>query len=178
MSRIGNKQIEVPASVTLTVSGQDVAVKGPQGELNWTIPEGISMAQEGATLSFSRSSDQKEQRSLHGLSRALIANMIEGVANGYKKELVLEGVGFRAQSKGRGISMAVGLSSPVEYEPPEGVTLTLPNDTTIEVTGADKQKVGLAAARIRGFRPAEPYKGKGVRYKNEQIRRKAGKTVA
>ena len=178
MSRIGNKQIEVPASVTLTVSGQDVAVKGPQGELSWTIPEGISMAQEGATLSFSRSSDQKEQRSLHGLSRSLIANMIEGVANGYKKELVLEGVGFRAQAKGRGISMAVGLSSPVIYEPPEGVTLTLPNDTTIEVTGADKQKVGLAAARIRGFRPAEPYKGKGVRYKGEQIRRKAGKTVA
>ncbi len=178
MSRIGNKVIEVPSSVTLTVNGQDVGVKGAQGELSWTLPQGITMSQDGAVLSFSRSDDGKEQRSLHGLSRSLVANMIEGVVTGYKKQLVLEGVGFRAQSKGRGISMAVGFSSPVLYEPPEGVTLTLPNDTNIEVTGADKQKVGLAAARIRAFRPAEPYKGKGVRYLGEKIRRKAGKTVA
>ena len=178
MSRIGNKTITVPDGVTVELKGSAVAVRGPKGELSWDLPEGITLEQEGAEVSLSRSGDNKEQRSLHGLSRSLIANMVEGVTNGYTKILELEGVGFRATAKGKGISMAVGYSSPVLYDPPEGVTITLENDTTIVVSGPDKQAVGNSAARIRAFAPAEPYKAKGVKYRGEQIRRKAGKTVS
>ena len=178
MSRIGTKPIAIPSGVTLEVKGTDVTTKGPQGELSWAIPAGISCAIDDGVATVTRADDSKSMRELHGLSRSLIANMVEGVANGYKKELELEGVGFRATVKGRAISLAVGFSSPVEYEPPEGVTITTEGDTNIVVTGADKQKVGDTAARIRSFAPAEPYKGKGIRYKGEHIRRKAGKTVA
>ena len=178
MSRIGNKAISVPDGVTVTLSGADVSVKGGQGELSWSLPAGIECKVEEGTATVTRADDSKTMRELHGLSRSLIANMIEGVSQGFRKELELEGVGFRAQIKGRSISLAVGYSSPVEYEPPEGVTVSTEGDTNIIVTGPDKQKVGDAAARIRSFAPAEPYKGKGIRYKGEHIRRKAGKTVA
>jgi large subunit ribosomal protein L6 len=177
MSRIGNKTISGPAGVTVELKGQTVTVRGPKGELSWTLPAGISLEQADSVITISRRSDNKEERSLHGLSRSLVANMVEGVTNGYSKILELEGVGFRATAKGNGISMAVGYSSPVLYDPPEGVTITLENDTTIVVSGADKQAVGNSAARIRAFAPAEPYKGKGVKYRGEKIRRKAGKTV-
>jgi large subunit ribosomal protein L6 len=179
MSRIGQKPIEVPAGVDVRVDGRQVVVKGAKGELTVDIADGIDVAVDGSQVVVSRSNDHREQKSLHGLVRSLIANAIEGVSKGFEKQLEISGVGYRASVQGQTLNMSVGLSSPVLYTVKDGVSLSV-NDsgTVITVSGADKQMVGDAAARIRGFRPAEPYKGKGVQYKGERIRRKVGKTVA
>jgi large subunit ribosomal protein L6 len=178
MSRIGEKPISVPEGVTAAVDGALVTVKGPQGELTQEVAPAIGVKIDGATILVSRADDSKSSRSLHGLFRSLIANMVEGCSKGYAKSLELQGVGFRATVKGQQLTMTVGLSSPVEYTAPEGVTLSEDGSVTITVKGPDKQKVGETAARIRAYAPAEPYKGKGVRYKGERVRRKVGKTVA
>ena len=179
MSRIGQKPIDIAAGVEVRVDGSQAIVKGAKGELTVGIAEGIGVAVEGSQVSVTRADDSREQKSLHGLVRSLIANAIEGVSKGFEKQLEINGVGFRASVQGQTLNMSVGLSSPVVYTVKDGLSLAV-NDsgTVITVSGADKQMVGDAAARIRGFRPAEPYKGKGVQYKGERIRRKVGKTVA
>jgi large subunit ribosomal protein L6 len=179
MSRIGQKPIDIVAGVEVRVDGRQAIAKGPKGELTVDMPAGIEAAVEGSQIVVTRADDQREQKSLHGLTRSLIANAVEGVSKGYEKQLAITGVGFRASVQGQTLTMLVGMSSPVIYTAKDGVSLAV-NDpgTMITVTGADKQMVGDAAARIRGFRPAEPYKGKGVQYKGERIRRKVGKTVA
>ena len=178
MSRIGKMPIEVVSGATLTVEGHHVTAKGTVGELQLDVPEVLTVKLEGKTCTVARNEETRQARSLHGLFRTLIANMVEGVSKGYRKDLQIEGVGYRATIQGRKITMTVGYSSPVQYEAPEGITLTEEGGTKIAVTGADKQKVGQTAARLRAFAPAEPYKGKGLSYKGERIRRKVGKTVA
>jgi large subunit ribosomal protein L6 len=178
MSRIGEKPIAVPDGVEVRVSGRTVNVKGKLGELSVTLPGGIEARVEEATVVLTRPDDTRQSKSFHGLGRSLVANMVEGVANGYTRELEISGVGYRASVEGQKVEMLLGFSSPVVYEVPEGVTVKVDNQTKLTVSGADKQKVGAVAARLRGFSPAEPYKGKGVQYKGEQVRRKVGKTVA
>ena len=178
MSRIGKKPIEIPAGVTVDIAGSCVTVKGPIGELKYDIPADIQVEIDGNICKVGRSCETKKVRSLHGLVRSLIANMAEGVSKGFKKELEIEGVGFKAEIQGQKIILNVGFSIPMVYVAPDGVKLEEKGGTRVTVSGADKQKVGEAAARIRGFAPAEPYKGKGVKYKGERIRRKVGKTVA
>ena len=177
MSRIGKQPIEVPQGTDVTLNGQEVHVKGPKGELTFDVHPDISVSMDDRVVSVTRSSDEPKQRALHGLTRMLVANMVEGVVNGFTKTLEIQGVGYRAMKKGSGIELHLGFSHTIEYSPPDGVTLDLPDQTTIVVTGVDKQKVGQAAAEIRSFRPPEPYKGKGIRYKGEHVRRKAGKTA-
>jgi len=176
MSRIGEKPIAVPGGVKLTINGALVEATGPKGTLSLTLPKGIQAAQEGAELKISRSNDS--QKAFHGLSRSLVANLIEGVNTGYTKELEIQGVGFRAALSGKTLRLSLGFASPVEYTVPDMVTVAVNNNTALVVSGADKQQVGEVAARIRSFYPAEPYKGKGVRYKGEKVRRKVGKTVS
>jgi large subunit ribosomal protein L6 len=176
MSRIGKLPVAITAGVTVTIDGSAVSVKGPKGDLAWSMPAGISAAVEGSEVVVQRDSDRV--KNFHGLSRSLISNMIEGVANGYTKQLEIHGVGFRAAIEGQILSLSLGFASPKLYKIPADVTITVTKNTDVTVTGADKQRVGEAAARIRSYYPAEPYKGKGVRYKGEQIRRKEGKTVA
>ncbi len=177
MSRIGKQPIEVPQGTDVTLNGQEVHVKGPKGELTFDVHPDISVSMDDRVVSVTRSSDEPKQRALHGLTRMLVANMVEGVVNGFTKTLEIQGVGYRAIKKGSGIELHLGFSHTIAYSPPDGVTLDLPDQTTIVVTGVDKQKVGQAAAEIRSFRPPEPYKGKGIRYKGEHVRRKAGKTA-
>ncbi len=176
MSRIGEKPIDVPSGVTITVDGSHVTTKGGKGELSLDLPEGISAAVEGSTVNVTRADDS--QKAFHGLSRSLVANMVEGVSNGYTKELEIQGVGFRAALQGSTLSLSLGFASPIEFPVPDTVTVVVNNNTAVVISGADKQQVGEVAARIRSFYPAEPYKGKGVRYKGERVRRKEGKTVA
>ena len=176
MSRIGKSIITIPAGVTVSFSNNVVTVKGPKGELSQEITKGITIAQEGAELTVNRPSDSKEHRSLHGLYRALINNMVVGVTEGFQKELELIGVGYRAQLQGKNLVLNVGYSHPVEFTPEEGVEIEVPSNTKVIVKGYDKQKVGELAANIRGVRPPEPYKGKGIRYVDEFVRRKEGKT--
>ena len=176
MSRIGLQPVEVPAGVTITEVAGQVEVTGPKGALQLSLPEGISVEMEGAELRVKRSGD--EHRASHGLVRSLIANMVQGVTQGYSKDLVINGVGFRAALNGQVLSLSLGFASPIEYKVPGTVTIGVANNTEIKVSGIDKQQVGNVAARIRSFYPAEPYKGKGVQYKGERIRRKVGKTVA
>lgn len=176
MSRIGEKPIEVPGGVKVSVNGTVVEATGPKGSLQVTLPEGIQASLEGDTLSFSRENDT--QKPFHGLARSLVANIVEGVNTGYTKELEIQGVGFRAALSGKTLSLSLGFASPVEFPIPDSVTIAVNNNTEVVVSGTDKQQVGEVAARIRAFFPAEPYKGKGIRYKDEQIRRKVGKTVA
>jgi large subunit ribosomal protein L6 len=178
MSRIGKQPIEVPGGVELKLDGQHLTVKGPKGQLELHVHPDMKLDIEGGVASVSRPSDQPNHRALHGLTRSLIANMVEGVTDGFAKTLEIQGVGYRAEKSGRGITLHLGFSHPVQYEGPAGVEIEVPNQTTVVVSGADKQAVGQAAAEIRGFRPPEPYKGKGVRYKDEYVRRKAGKTAA
>lgn len=178
MSRIGRKPIPVPANVTVTIEGTNVKVKGPKGELERRIRPEIAVKQEDGTLSVTRPSDSKEHRALHGLTRALVANMVEGVTTGYRKTLEIIGVGYRAEKKGRALVLNVGYSHQVEYPEPDGITLSTTGPTVVVVEGIDKEKVGQVAAEIRSVRPPEPYKGKGIRYQGEQVRRKAGKTGA
>jgi large subunit ribosomal protein L6 len=177
MSRIGKQPIEVPEVVKPTLNGQEVCVKGPKGELTLDAHPDMTVTLDDGVITVTRPSDEPKHRALHGLTRMLVANMVEGVVNGFKKTLEIQGVGYRAMQKGAGIELHLGFSHTIQYPAPDGVSLELPDQTTIVVTGADKQKVGQAAAEIRGFRPPEPYKGKGIRYKGEHVRRKAGKTA-
>ena len=177
MSRIGKQPIEVPQGTDVTVNGQNVHVKGPKGELTFDAHADMTVALEEGVVTVTRPSDEPQHRALHGLTRMLVANMIEGVVTGFSKTLEIQGVGYRALKKGSGIELSLGFSHTINYPTPDGVSLDLPDQTTIVVTGMDKQKVGQAAAEIRAFRPPEPYKGKGIRYKGEHVRRKAGKTA-
>jgi large subunit ribosomal protein L6 len=178
MSRVGRSPITVPSNVTVTLSGSTVNVKGPQGTLERTLPEGISIAQEGDTLVVSRPDDERHHRALHGLSRSLVANMVSGVTDGFSKELEIVGVGYRATAKGpSNLELALGFSHSVEVAAPEGISFEVPVPTRIIVKGIDKEKVGQVAADIRKLRKPEPYKGKGVRYANERVMRKAGKAA-
>ena len=177
MSRIGKQPIEVPQGTDVTVNGQNVHVKGPKGELTFDAHVDMTVTLEEGVVTVMRPSDEPQHRALHGLTRMLVANMIEGVVTGFSKTLEIQGVGYRALKKGSGIELNLGFSHTINYLAPDGVSLDLPDQTTIVVTGVDKQKVGQAAAEIRAFRPPEPYKGKGIRYKGEHVRRKAGKTA-
>jgi len=178
MSRIGKQPIEVPQGADVTVSGQSVHVKGPKGELTFDAHPDMTVMLDDGVITVTRPSDEPKHRALHGLTRMLVANMVEGVMTGFSKTLEIQGVGYRALKKGAGIELSLGFSHTIEYPAPDGVTLDLPDQTTIVVTGPDKQKVGQAAAEIRSFRPPEPYKGKGIRYRGEHVRRKAGKTAS
>jgi large subunit ribosomal protein L6 len=175
MSRIGKLPITVPAGVTVTVDGNKVTVKGPRGELSHRIPEGISMSREGDTMNVSRATEESNHKSLHGLTRSLIANMVEGVTTGYRKQLEIMGVGFKAEVRPYGLQLALGFSHTIEYKAPAGIKLTAPVPTQVVIDGSDKALVGQVAAELRGLRPPEPYKGKGIKYTGEVIRRKAGK---
>ncbi len=172
------KTIAVPAGVTVTVNGQEVKVKGPKGELNMTVSPLAGVTASGSEVSVTCNGETKAAHAVHGTTRSLIANMIEGVRNGFKKQLEINGVGFRAQLQGRRITMSLGYSHPILFDIPDGITVQVPDQTNITVEGCDKQLVGEVSARLRSYYPAEPYKGKGVRYKGERVRRKAGKTVA
>jgi len=177
MSRIGKMPVEVPKGVDIALKDGTFSAKGPKGNLSLDIHPEIEVEVDGSTVTVKRPSDQPRHRALHGLVRALIANSVTGVSEGFSKTLEIVGVGYRADPEGKGIKIQVGYSHPINYPAPEGVTLECPNQTTIVVSGADKQKVGQAAAEIRAFRPPEPYKGKGIRYQGEHVRRKAGKTA-
>jgi large subunit ribosomal protein L6 len=176
MSRIGKAPIAVPNGVTVTLAeGNTVTVKGPKGELSRTVPGAMSLVQENGQITVTRPSDEDAHKSLHGLTRTLIANMVEGVTKGFTKNLELVGVGYKAEVRPYGLQLALGYSHPIEYRAPKGIKLTAPAPTQILVEGANKEVVGQVAAEIRSLRPPEPYKGKGVKYAGEQIRRKAGK---
>ncbi|MFC4222636.1 50S ribosomal protein L6 [Lysinibacter cavernae] len=175
MSRIGRLPISIPAGVTVTVSGQDVTVKGPKGELKLNVSQPIQVVVEDGQVLVSRPNDERESRSLHGLTRTLIDNQIIGVTEGYSKGLEVVGTGYRVQAKGSGVEFALGFSHPVIIEPPAGITFEVEGNNKLTVRGIDKQAVGEAAANIRKIRKPEPYKGKGVRYAGEVVRRKAGK---
>ncbi|NQT91666.1 MAG: 50S ribosomal protein L6 [Lentisphaerae bacterium] len=178
MSRIGQEPIDLPAGVTVSVEGKRVSVKGPLGELAHTAPAPIDVATEDGRITVTRVDDTDGSRSLHGLTRTLVANMVEGVTKGFSKTIEIEGVGFRAAVDGQALDVSVGFPAPVRYKIPEGITVDVQGGTTIVVSGADKQMVGNSAALIRGISPAEPYKGKGLHYRGERVRRKVGKTVA
>ena len=175
MSRIGRKPIQVPSGVDVKIDGTTVTVKGPKGELTRSFPETMMIEQEGEQITVKRPNDERENRSFHGLTRTLIANMIEGVTNGYSKKLVLVGVGYRAALKGKDLELSLGYSHPVTVEAPEGITFECPSQTEIIVSGISKEQVGQMAANVRAWRKPEPYKGKGIRYDNEVVRRKLGK---
>ena len=175
MSRIGKLPIAVPKGVTIAIDGNTVKVKGPKGELSREFAHGIEIGQEGETLHVKRASDEENHKALHGLSRSLLANMVEGVTKGYQKTLEISGVGYKAEVKPFGLQLALGFSHTIQYKAPAGVKLTAPQPTTIVIDGADKEKVGQVAAELRNLRPPEPYKGKGIKYQGEVIRRKAGK---
>lgn len=176
MSRIGNKVIPLPAGVELTNKDNVVTLKGPKGELTRTFSKDIEIRVEGTELTLHRPNDTKEMKTIHGTTRALLNNMVHGVSEGFKKELEMRGVGYRAQLQGKKLVLSVGKSHPDEVEAPEGITFELPNPTTIVVSGISKEVVGQTAAYIRSLRAPEPYKGKGIRYIGEFVRRKEGKT--
>ena len=178
MSRVGRMPIEIPAGVTVDLQGQHITVKGPKGELSRDIHEDIKVAVEGNEILVTRPSDNKNHRALHGLTRALVANMVTGVHDGFSKKLEINGVGYRAAKQGNKLVLTLGFSHPVEMEAPAGLTIDVPNQTEIVVSGADKEVVGAVAADIRKWRKPEPYKGKGIRYEGEVVRRKAGKAGA
>lgn len=178
MSRIGKRPITLPAGVTATIDGTTVTVKGPKGTLTRALPQDITIRQDGADLLVERPSDATRHKALHGLSRTLVANMVEGVANGYVKALELQGVGYKAEPKPYGVNLVVGLSHQVPVKAPDGIKLICETPTLLKVEGISKELVGQVAAEIRNVRPPEPYKGKGIRYQGEKVRRKAGKTGA
>lgn len=175
MSRIGRKPITVPSGVQVTVTGQEVKVKGPKGELDLTVPEPITVAVDGDQVVVSRPDEERTSRQLHGLVRSLVNNMVVGVTEGYEKTLEVVGTGYRVMAKGNGLEMSLGFSHPVQVEAPDGISFKVESATKFQVIGINKQQVGEVAANIRKLRPPEPYKGKGVRYEGEVIQRKAGK---
>lgn len=175
MSRIGKMPVPVPSGVDVQVAGQKVTVKGPKGTLQREFSDRVSVSLDDGAATVARFDDTRESRALHGLSRALLANMVEGVANGFKRDLEIVGVGYRAALKGRDLELQLGFSHPVAFPAPEGISFEVPEPTKVSISGIDKEKVGEVAANIRKIRPPEPYKGKGVRYAGEHIRRKAGK---
>jgi large subunit ribosomal protein L6 len=175
MSRIGRKPIPVPSGVEINIDGQTVRVKGPKGELSHTVAEPITVEREDGVVYVSRPNDERRAKELHGLSRTLVANMVVGVTEGYRKSLEINGTGYRVQQKGADLEFALGFSHPVVVAAPNGITFTVERPTLFHVSGIDKQQVGEVAANIRKIRPPEPYKGKGVKYQGEVIRRKAGK---
>jgi large subunit ribosomal protein L6 len=175
VSRIGKKPIEVPAGVLVSVDPGRITVSGPKGELRQTVPQRMKITQEDGTLSVERPTERGEDRALHGLTRSLIANMVEGVTNGFEKRLEIQGVGYRAAMSGTNLELQVGYSHPVRITPREGISFEVPVPTQVVVRGIDKQMVGQTAAEIRKVRPPEPYKGKGIRYEGEYVRRKVGK---
>jgi large subunit ribosomal protein L6 len=175
MSRVGNKPVDVPKGVDVKVEGSQVTVKGAMGELNRTFSDRIGFDVSESVITVSRPDDSRESRALHGLSRALLSNMVVGVSDGFRKELEIQGVGYRASLKGNDIELLVGFSHPVLVKAPNGITFEVPEPTRIVVSGIDKEQVGQVAADIRKVRPPEPYKGKGIRYAGEYVRRKAGK---
>ncbi len=178
MSRVGKEPITIPSGVEVTLDGREVVVKGPNGTLAHRAPEAISVSRDGDTLVVSRPDDERENRALHGLTRSLVNNMVVGVSEGFRRELEIVGVGYRAQAQGPSkLELQVGFSHPVPFEAPEGVTFEVPQPTRIVVRGADKQLVGQVAADLRKCRPPEPYKGKGIRYVDEHVQRKAGKSA-
>lgn len=175
MSRVGTKPVAVPPNVDVEIDGSSVKVKGPKGELSRRIHQDIKVNLEDGRILVERPSESKVHKSLHGLTRSLIANMVEGVSDGYQKALELVGVGYRASKAGDRLVLSVGYSKPVEFDPPEGIQIDVPSPTSVVVKGSDKEKVGEIAARIRRVRPPEPYQGKGIRYAGERVRRKVGK---
>jgi large subunit ribosomal protein L6 len=175
MSRIGKLPVKVPKTVTVKADGSTVSVKGPKGELTRTFHPELGIKVENGDVIVSRPSDENRHKALHGLTRTLIANMVEGVTTGYSKTLEIAGVGYKAEPRPYGLQFALGFSHPIEYRAPAGIKLTAPNPTTVQVEGADKEIVGQVAAEIRSLRPPEPYKGKGIKYAGETVRRKAGK---
>ncbi len=175
MSRIGKNPITVPSGVNITLNGNQITVKGPKGELSRAIPADMQISQDTGTITVNRPSDDPKHKALHGLSRTLIANMVEGVTKGFSKQLDIVGVGYKAETRPYGLQLALGFSHPVEYKAPKGIKLTAPAPTQIIIEGANKEVVGQVAAELRSLRPPEPYKGKGIKYVGEQIRRKAGK---
>jgi large subunit ribosomal protein L6 len=175
MSRIGKKPIEIPAGVSVSLSPGRVMVNGPLGELTQQVPQRMKVEQENGEIVVSRPSERGDDRALHGLTRSLVANMVEGVTKGFEKRLEIQGVGYRAALRGQALELSVGFSHPVVVEPPAGITFEVPAPTEVVVKGIDKQQVGQTAAEVRGVRPPEPYKGKGIRYVGEYVRRKVGK---
>ncbi|MBO5949571.1 MAG: 50S ribosomal protein L6 [Fibrobacteraceae bacterium] len=175
MSRIGKAIINIPAGVKVAINGQNIQVEGPLGKLAADVHELIAIKLEGNELSFSRPNDQKFSRAIHGTTRAIVANMVEGVTKGFQKNLEIVGVGYRVEQKGKDLNLVLGFSHPVIYKAPEGITLTAVDPLKISIKGIDKQKVGQAAAEIRKYRRPEPYKGKGIKYEGEIVRRKQGK---
>jgi large subunit ribosomal protein L6 len=178
MSRIGKKPVAVPKNVTASVDGQTIKVKGPKGELERRVHPDITVALDNGNIVVNRPSDEPNHRALHGLTRTLVANMVDGVTKGYSKQLEIVGVGYKAEGRPYGLQLALGFSHPIEYRAPKGIKLSAPQPTQIVIEGADKELVGQVAAELRSLRPPEPYKGKGIKYVGEQIRRKAGKAGA
>lgn len=177
MSRIGKRPIPIPSGVQVRIEGTTVSVAGPRGQLTRTFPSEMSIRQEDGTLVVERPNDSRTARALHGLTRSLLANMVQGVSSGFQRVLEISGTGYRAQPSGQGITLQVGFSHPVVFTPPPGVTLTVEGPNRIVVSGADKEAVGETAARLRRIRPPDPYKGKGIRYAGEQLRLKPGKAA-
>lgn len=179
MSRIGKRPVPLPKGVTATLSGEGrtITVKGPKGELSRTVHPDLTLALEDGTVAVRRPSDEPRHKALHGLTRTLVANMVEGVSHGFSRALEIQGVGYKAEVKPFGVQLVVGFSHPVPYHAPKGITITVENNVQVKVTGVDKELVGQVAAELRNVRPPEPYKGKGIRYAGEQVRRKAGKTA-
>lgn len=178
MSRVGKKPLPIPSGVEVTIAGREVRVKGPKGEMQRQVHPDMTVVEEAGAVVVRRPSDSRQHRALHGLTRALLGNMVEGVTNGFSRSLELHGVGYKAEASDKGVRLIVGYSHPVEYEAPDGVQLAVESPTQVRVHGIDKEKVGQVAAEIRKVRPPEPYKGKGIRYVGEHVRRKAGKTGA
>jgi large subunit ribosomal protein L6 len=178
MSRIGKRPINIPNKVTIAIEGQSIKVNGPKGELSRVLPSGVLLEQEGETLLVKRQNESRIARQRHGLCRTLVANMVEGVSQGFQRRLEIQGVGYRAQVQGRNLILNVGFSNPVQIEPPNGIQVAVENNTNVVVSGIDKEVVGNTAAKIRAVRPPEPYKGKGIRYAGEAVRRKVGKSGA
>jgi large subunit ribosomal protein L6 len=177
MSRIGKRPVPLPKGVTATIDGRTVTVKGPKGELSRTVHAELSLALEDESVAVRRPSDEPRHKALHGLTRTLVANMVEGVTKGFTKSLEIQGVGYKAEVKPFGVQLVVGYSHPVPYHAPKGIKISVDNNTQVKVEGVDKELVGQVAAELRSVRPPEPYKGKGIRYVGEQVRRKAGKTA-
>ena len=175
MSRVGRQPISIPSGVDISIKDQHIAVKGPKGKMDWEVPDPITIRQDASELIVERPDDSRQNRALHGTARALISNMVTGVSKGFERKLEINGVGYRASAQGNTLNLELGYSHPIKYDPPKGIDVTVEKNVEITLSGIDKQVLGEVAAKIRSFRPPEPYKGKGVKYAEEHIRRKVGK---